>query len=110
MRGRHEMTMLDELLDELRGRGWPEPDRVPTQTAVFWAGARSLLVVEAASELVVSYRRQFGSWKSAAETADALDRLRAGLAPGEIPSLDPRGPSGEREVVIDGVKIIGPAA
>jgi hypothetical protein len=105
------MTMLDELLDELRRRSWPEPI-VDSRARhwMYWLGprARSLIVVEVIGELIVSYRHCFSVWKSALEAADELDRQRARLAPGELPILDPVGPSGVREVTIDGVRIAGP--
>jgi hypothetical protein len=34
------MSMLDELLDELRRRAWPEPTDLRARHAIYWPGAR----------------------------------------------------------------------
>jgi hypothetical protein len=107
------MTMLDELCDELARRGakdpakgWPAPASAPG--AVYWSGVgRMLLVTESLGLLCIVYRRATSVWRTAAEAADELERLRARLAPGEMPCLE-RALDGER--LVDGVRIVGPDA
>jgi hypothetical protein len=106
------MTMLDELLDELRRRGWPEPAvKRGWAATVYWGGPRStMLVMGLSSAIAIWCGRDFSNWDSALEAADGLDRLRAGLAPGEIPCLDQVRPASQREIEIEGVRIVGPDA